>query len=51
MGVFVNPDNSEFQTVVNSNIYFDKTGLLKNTNEVMNTLQGYICSSSPERFG
>ena len=29
MGVFVNPDNSEFQTVVNSNIYIDKTGLLK----------------------
>lgn len=51
MGVFVNPDNSEFQTVVNSNIYIDKTGLLKYTNEVMNTLQGYICSSSPERFG
>ena len=31
MGVFVNPDNSEFQTVVNSNIYIDKTGLLKYT--------------------
>lgn len=51
MGVFVNPDNSAFQVALNSKIYVDKTGLLEYTNEVMNTLQGYICNSRPRRFG
>ena len=51
MGMFVNPDNSAFQVALNSKIYVDKTGLLEYTNEVMNTLQGYICNSRPRRFG
>ena len=51
MGRFVNPDNSAFQIALNSEIYVDKTGLLKYTNRVMNTLQGYICNSRPRRFG
>ena len=51
MGTFVNPDNQAFQVAVNSEIYVDKTELLKYTNKVMNTLQGYICNSRPRRFG
>ena len=51
MGMFVNPDNYAFQVVINSEIYIDKTGLIEYTNKVMNTLQGYICSSRPRRFG
>ena len=51
MGVFVNPENSAFQVALNSEIYVDKTGLLKYTNKVMNTPQGYICNSRPRRFG
>ena len=51
MGVFVNPENSAFQVALNSEIYVDKTGFLKYTNKVMNTLQGYICNSRPRRFG
>lgn len=51
MGIFVNPDNLAFQVALNSEIYVDKTGLLKYTNKVMNTLQGYICNSRPRRFG
>ncbi len=51
MGIFVNPDNSAFQVMLNSEIYVDKTGLLEYTNRVMNTLQGYICNSRPRRFG
>lgn len=31
MGRFVNPDNSAFQTALNSEIYIDKTGLLEYT--------------------
>ena len=51
MGRFVNPDNSAFQTVVNSEIYVDKTGLLSYTNKVLNTKQAFICNSRPRRFG
>ena len=51
MGMFVNPGNGAFQVALNSEIYVDKTGLIKYTNRVMNTLQGYICNSRPRRFG
>ena len=49
--MFVNPDNSAFQVALNSEIYVDKTELIKYTNRVLNTLQGYICNSRPRRFG
>ena len=51
MGMFVNPGNGAFQVALNSEIYVDKTELIKYTNKVMNTLQGYICNSRPRRFG
>ena len=51
MGRFVNPSNQAFQTVLDSKIYVDKSGLLGYTNEVAGTLQGYICNSRPRRFG
>ena len=51
MGTFVNPGNGAFQVALNLEIYVDKTDLLKFTNKVMNTLQGYICNSRPRRFG
>lgn len=51
MGRFVNPDNSAFQVALNSRIYVDKTGLLKYTNSVLDTMEGYICNSRPRRFG
>lgn len=37
MGRFVNPDNSAFQTALNSEIYVDKTGMLSYTNKVIST--------------
>lgn len=51
MGRFVNPDNSAFQVALNSKIYVDKTGLLRYTNSVLDTMDGYICNSRPRRFG
>lgn len=51
MGRFVNPDNSAFQVILNSDIYIDKTELLEYTNKVLNTIQGNICNSRPRRFG
>lgn len=51
MGRFLNPDNSSFQKVLNSKIYVDKTNLIEYTNDVIDTLQGFICNSRPRRFG
>lgn len=51
MGRFLNPDNSAFQTTLNSEIYVDKTGLIDYTNKVINTMQAFICNSRPRRFG
>ncbi|SOB73652.1 Hypothetical protein EHLA_3104 [Anaerobutyricum hallii] len=38
MGMFVNPDNSAFQVALNSEIYVDKTGIIKYTNRVFSRL-------------
>ena len=51
MGRFLNPDNSAFQTAVDSEIYVDKTELLDYTNRVISTKQAFICNSRPRRFG
>lgn len=51
MGKFLNPSNTAFQMAINSQIYVDKTGLLKFTNSVVNTQQKFICNSRPRRFG
>lgn len=51
MGRFVNPDNSAFQVALNSKIYVDKTGLIEEINQVLDTTNGYICNSRPRRFG
>ena len=51
MGTYLNPDNSKFQECINSDIYVDKTGLIRYTNSVMHTQQKCICVSRPRRFG
>lgn len=51
MGRFVNPDNSAFQVILNSDIYVDKTELLAYTNKALNTDRAMICNSRPRRFG
>lgn len=51
MGLFVNPDNSAFQTALNAGIYVDKTGLINYTNSVLESTDALICNSRPRRFG
>ena len=51
MGIYLNPGNTDFQKALNSEIYVDKTELIKYTNKVINTEQEYICVSRPRRFG
>lgn len=51
MGIYVNPGNDRFQSVLRSKIYVDKTGLIEYTNAVLDTENRYICVSRPRRFG
>lgn len=51
MGIYLNPDNIAFQEALNSEIYIDKTELIKNTNKVIRTENKYVCVSRPRRFG
>jgi len=51
MGIYLNPGNIDFQRSLNSEIYVDKTELIKHTNKVINTEQQNVCVSRPRRFG
>ena len=51
MGIYVNPGNENFESAVNSEIYVDKTGLLKHINPMIGTEQRFVCVSRPRRFG
>ena len=51
MGIYLNPDNKGFRQAIRSEIYVDKTGMIKYTNKCLNTEQKYICVSRPRRFG
>lgn len=51
MGSFLNPGNEKFAQCINSEIYVDKTGIIRYCNRVVNSLQKYICMSRPRRFG
>lgn len=51
MGIFLNRGTDEFQRMLNSTIYVDKTDMIDFFNGVINTEQSYICVSRPRRFG
>lgn len=48
MGRYLKQGNESFEKSVNSEIYIDKIGLIKYTNRVLNTLQGYVCIRRPD---
>ena len=51
MGMFLNRGTQEFERVINSEIYIDKTDMISFFNKVIDTEQSYICVSRPRRFG
>lgn len=51
MGIYVNPDNASFRKAVESQIYIDKSGILKILNDILGTEQCYVCVSRARRFG
>lgn len=51
MGIYLNPLSDLFEEAVSSEIYVDKTDLIRYTNSIFRTQQKYICVSRPRRFG
>jgi len=51
MGHYINPGIEKFKKSVNSKIYVDKSSLILQTNELVDTEQRFICISRPRRFG
>ncbi len=51
MGIYLNPGNEQFKASVNSELYVDKTELIKYTNSRIGKDRPLICSSRPRRFG
>ena len=51
MGIYLNPRNDSFQMSLNTEIYVDKSMLIKYTNELFSTEKRFICVSRPRRFG
>lgn len=50
MGTYLNPGNSGFQEILNSD-YVDKTGLIALVNQTIGTTSKLTCVSRPRRFG
>lgn len=50
MGLYLNPGNGGFQTILNG-IYVDKTGLIDYVNQTIDTPQKLTSFSRPRRFG
>lgn len=51
MGIYLNPGNDLFAQALNSEIYIDKSMLIKLTNERLNSNDRHLCISRPRRFG
>ena len=50
MGTYLNPGNSGFARIINSD-YVDKTGMIALVNQTINTTRNLTCISRPRRFG
>lgn len=51
MGIYVNPRNTMFRKILNSDIYIDKTDLISHTNDKIDKSDCFMCISRPRRFG
>ena len=50
MGIYLNPGNGMFQTMLNDLFYVDKTGPASFVNSAMGTQRRFVCVSRPRRF-
>ena len=50
MGIYLNPDCTKFQKLINSDLHIDHSLLIEKTNEKINKDNCYLCVSRPRRF-
>ena len=51
MGTYLNPGKQNFQMAVNSEIFVDKSRMIRYLNTIINTNQRFVSVSRPRRFG
>lgn len=51
MGIYVNPNEALLRRAVNSKIYVDKSMILHELNQLLNTEDSFVCTARPRRFG
>ncbi len=51
MGMFLNPGNENFRQALRSKIYVDKTLVIKEFNNLLDTNDKFVCMSRARRFG
>lgn len=51
MGKYLNPGNTLFDSIIHSEIYIDKTGIIEPLNRWINTEDRFVCVSRARRFG
>ena len=51
MGKYLNPGNALFDSIIHSEIYIDKTGIIEPLNRWINTEDRFVCVSRARRFG
>ena len=51
MGIYLNPNNRLLQIALNSEIFIDKSMIIKELNALIDTEGRFVCVSRPRRFG
>ena len=51
MGIYVNPNEALLKRAVSSRIYVDKSMILHELNQLLNTEDRFVCVARPRRFG
>ena len=51
MGTYLNPGTRNYRVAIESNVFVDKTEMIRFLNSVANTKQRYVSVSRPRRFG
>ena len=51
MGLYLNPNSALLESAMRSEIYIDKSLIVKELNRFVNTENRYVCVSRPRRFG
>ena len=51
MGLYVNPNEALLRRAVSSRIYVDKSMLIHEMNQLLNTEDAFVCVARPRRFG